>query len=126
MFVEHLWKVAQVRPETFPSWEQKFSCLPVTGLGDKWPEDVCAVIPESIRNTLVALVEHVLEISACTWYGDDLPATIKHLEIVLCICQEHNIPAPHFQNYTQREAQMHGGWGPPLTDQEVSFWRALA
>jgi hypothetical protein len=125
MFVEHVWKVAQIRAETFPSWERTFSHLPVTGLGDKWPKDVCTAIPECVLGVLPELVEHVLETSACTWYGDDLLATKRQLEIVLKICQKHGVLIPDFENYTQQQAQLHGGWGPSLTDQEVRDWRAL-
>ncbi|MBB3121197.1 hypothetical protein [Pseudoduganella violacea] len=125
-FIDHVWKVGQADRETFVAWDMGFSALPITGLGDEWPEDVRAAIPEDIYDTLAGLVDHVLETSACTWYGGDLPTTRRQLEIVLSICEQHGVVKPDFRQYTQAQAQLRGGWGPVLTDEEINAWRGLA
>ena len=124
--IEHLWNVAHVAPGTFAEWEKGFSSLPVSGLGDVWPEEVRSAIPGELFNTLVELVEHVVETSAITWYGDDLPATRHQLEIVMKICEKHGVAAADLRNYIQSQPQMFGGWGPPLTNEELAAWRTLA
>lgn len=125
-FIDHVWKVGQANGDSFVAWDEGFSTLPITGLGDEWPETVRAAIPADICDTLVELVEQVLETSASTWYGGDLPATKRHLEIVLNICKQHGVAQPDFRQYTQAQAQLRGGWGPVLTDEETSAWRRLA
>ncbi|MES2016651.1 MAG: hypothetical protein V4484_09155 [Pseudomonadota bacterium] len=123
--VEHIWKVAQVEPANFVAWESGFASLPISGLGDDWPQAIRDAIPKTVRLPLSKLVEHVVETSAVTWYGDDLPATKKQLENVLEICKAHGVSNPELRRYTQPQAQIHGGWGPTLTNQELAAWRAL-
>jgi hypothetical protein len=125
-FIEHVWQVAHVAPATFGEWEKGFSLLSASGFGDLWPDEVRSAISEESLNTLVELVEHVVETSASAWYGDDLPATRHHLEFVLKICEEHGVTAPDLRNYLQSRPQMYGGWGPPLTDEELAAWRTLS
>lgn len=123
--VEHIWKVAQVEPATFVAWERGFSSLPISGLGNDWPQEVRNAISPEVLQPLINLVEHVVETSAITWYGDDLPATKRQLENVLEICKAHGILTPELQRYTQVQPQIRGGWGPPLTNEELAAWRAL-
>lgn len=123
--IEHVWQVTQVEPGTFGPWEQGFASLPISGFENDWPEDICHKLPNEFLSTLKELVEHVVETSATTWYGDDLPATKRQLEIVLEICKKHGVPVPELQRYAQLQARIHGGWGPPLNSQELATWRAL-
>ncbi|WP_332854872.1 hypothetical protein [Duganella sp. S19_KUP01_CR8] len=123
--IEHVWAVTKVEPGTFGPWEQGFASLPISGFESDWPEDICRELPRELLRTLKELVEHVVETSATTWYGNDLPATKRQLEIVLEICKKHGVPAPELQRYTQLHARIHGSWGPPLSNQELATWRAL-
>lgn len=124
-FAEHVWQVAQVGPGNFGSWERGFASLPVNGMGDPWPEEVSMAIPGKLLGTLMALHQHVLETSASTWHGDDLPATRRQLEAVLRICEQHAVAVPELGRYAQHDAAIRGGWGPTLTDGELRAWRAL-
>lgn len=124
-FTEHVWKVAQLGPGDFAAWQQGFAFLPITGLGDPWPDDACQAVPAHLRDTLMQLVQHVLETSASTWYGDDLPASRRQLEAVLRICGQHGVAVPELEQYGQYDASLRAGWGPPLTDAEVIAWKAL-
>ncbi|AQR70412.1 hypothetical protein BZG29_20410 [Janthinobacterium sp. LM6] len=94
-------------------------------MGDPWPEDVRAALPGHLLGALEALVQHVLETSACTWHGDDLPASRRQLEAVLEICARHGVAVPPLAHYVQHDAALRGGWGPTLTDEEVRAWQAL-
>ena len=125
-FIEHVWLVAQVAPGNFVSWEQGFAALAINGMGDPWPQDLRAAIPGELLAPLMELTERVLETSAATWYGDDLPASRRQLEAVLRLCARHGVDVPALEQYVQAEAQLHGGWGPALTDAQVRAWRALA
>ncbi|QEI05674.1 hypothetical protein FXN63_07335 [Pigmentiphaga aceris] len=124
--VEHIWKVAQVEPANFVAWESGFASLPISGLGDDWPQEVQDAIPQKVLQPLNKLVDHVVETSAVTWYGNDLPATTRQLQNVLEICKVHGVTTPELRQYIQLQPEIHGGWGPPLTDQELAAWRALA
>ncbi|MGK5056430.1 hypothetical protein ACQ4WY_05755 [Janthinobacterium sp. LB2P49] len=124
-FAGHMWKVAQVEPGDFAAWERGIASLAITGMGDPWPDDLRMAIPGHLLGALEQLVGHVLETSACTWYGDDLPASRKQLEAVLDICVRHDVAVPQFEHYVQHDAALRGGWGPVLTDEEVRRWKAL-
>lgn len=124
-FTEHVWQIAQVETGNFVSWEQGCAALAVNGMGDPWPEDVCAAIPGELLAPLIRLTEHVLETGAATWYGDDLPASRRQLEAVLRLCAEHDVGVPAFVHYVQADARLRGGWGPVLSDAQVHAWRAL-
>lgn len=124
-FSEHVWQVTRVAAGNFVSWEQGFAALAINGMGDPWPEDICAAVPGELLGPLVALTQHVLETSACTWYGDDLAASRRQLEAVLRLCAAHDVSVPALDGYRQAQARLHGGWGPPLTEGEVRAWRAL-
>jgi hypothetical protein len=123
-FAEHVWKVAQAGPGDFAAWERGFASLAINGMGDPWPEDVRRAIPGPLLGPLMQLVQHVLETSASTWHGDDLPATRRQLEAVLRICKQHDVGVPALELYAQQEAQLRGGWGATLTDAELSAWKA--
>ncbi|PKB21229.1 hypothetical protein [Janthinobacterium sp. 64] len=124
-FTVHVWKVAQVGPGDFAAWESGFASLPVTGMGDPWPDEVRMAMPGHLLGALEQLVQHVLETSACTWHGDDLPASRRQLEAVFAICIRHDVAAPQLEHYVQHDAALRGGWGPVLTDAEVRAWQAL-
>ena len=125
-FAEHVWQVAQLGPGDFAAWERGFASLGVTGMGDPWPEDLRMAIPGHLLGVLENLVEHVLETSACTWYGDDLPASRRQLDAVLAICARHAVEVPPLAHYVQPAVALRGGWGPALTDEELRAWQALA
>ena len=124
-FAGHVWEVAQVEPGGFAAWERGFASLAVTGMGDPWPEDVRMAIPGHLLGALEELVQHVLEASACTWHGDDLPASRQQLEAVIDICGKHDVAVPQLTHYVQHDAALRGGWGPTLTDGEIMRWKAL-
>jgi hypothetical protein len=124
-FVDHVWKVAQVDPSTWGKWEDGFSQLAISGLGDPWPEEVLAGVPQAVRQALQNLVVHVLDTSASTWYGEALAATRRELQEVLVLCRSHEVEIPNLDLYVQPLARTHSGWGPPLTDDELKAWRAL-
>lgn len=124
-FAGHVWEVAQVEPGDFAAWVRGFASLPVTGMGDPWPDDLRMAMPGYLLGALEQLVGHVLETSACTWYGDDLPASRRQLEAVLDICVRHEVAVPQLEHYVQHDAALRGGWGPLLTDGEVRAWQAL-
>ena len=124
-FAAHVWELPQVGPGDFAAWERGFAALAVTGLGDPWPEDVRMAVPGHLLGALEALVQHVLETSACTWYGDDRPESRRQLEAVLDICARHDVAVPQLGHYAQPHAALRGGWGPMLTDEEVRAWKAL-
>ncbi|WP_215408849.1 hypothetical protein [Janthinobacterium sp. JC611] len=124
-FTEHVWQVAQLGPGDFAAWERGFASLAVTGMGDPWPDDLRVAIPGHLLGALEELVGHVLETSACTWHGDDLPASRQQLEAVLAICARHAVEVPPFAHYVQPDAALRGGWGAVLTDDEVRAWQAL-
>ena len=124
-FAVHVWKVAQVAPGDFAAWERGFASLPVTGMGDPWPADVRMAMPGHLLGVLEQLVGHVLETSACSWYGDDLAASRRQLEAVFAICIRHDVAVPQLAHYAQPDAALRGGWGPVLTDGEVRAWQAL-
>ena len=124
-FTEHVWKVAQLAPGDFAAWERGFASLAVNGMGDPWPDDIRMAIPGHLLGTLEELVQHVLETSACSWYGDDLAASRRQLEAVLAICARHDVAVPQLAHYAQHDAALRGGWGPVLTDEEVRAWQAL-
>ena len=124
-FAEHMWQVTQVGLGNFAVWERGFACLAVTGMGDPWPDDIRMAIPGHLLGTLEQLVQHVLETSACTWHGDDLPASRRQLEAVLGICARHDVAVPQLAHYAQHDTALRGGWGPMLTDAEVRAWKAL-
>ncbi|MCX7290255.1 hypothetical protein [Janthinobacterium sp.] len=90
-----------------------------------WPEDACQAVPGHLLGTLTQLVQHVLETSASTWYGDDLPASRRQLEAVLRICGQHGVIVPELEQYGQHDASLRAGWGPALTDAELITWKAL-
>lgn len=125
-FIEHVWKVAQLAPGAFAAWQQGFAALPINGMGDPWPDDVRLAIPENLLGDLMQLVQHVAETGASTWYGDDLPASKLQLEAVLRLCARHGVHGPDLEPYMQRAAPLHGGWGPAVTDAELTAWKALA
>ena len=124
-FAVHVWNVAQVGPGDFAAWERGFASLAVTGMGDPWPDEVRMAMPGHLLGTLEALVQHVLETSACTWHGDDLPASRWQLEAVFAICIRHDVAVPQLEHYVQHDAALRGGWGPVPTDAEVRAWQAL-
>ena len=124
-FTVHVWKVAQLGPGDFSAWERGFASLPVTGMGDPWPDDLRLALPGHLLGVLQQLVQHVLETSACTWHGDDLPASLRQLEAVFAICVLHDVAVPQLAHYAQPDAALRGGWGPVLTDEEVRAWQAL-
>ncbi|MGK5045880.1 hypothetical protein ACQ4WP_08270 [Janthinobacterium sp. GB4P2] len=59
------------------------------------------------------LVEHELETSACTWHGDDLPASGRQLEAVLRICAQHDVAVPALDGYVQDDAHCVEAGGRP-------------
>ncbi|TSD73066.1 hypothetical protein FFI39_020015 [Janthinobacterium sp. KBS0711] len=124
-FTEHIWQVTQVGPGDFAAWESGFASLAMTGMGDPWPDDIRMAIPGHLLGTLEQLVQHVLETSACTWYGNDLPESRRQLEAVLDLCARHDVAIPQLAHYVQHDAALRGGWGPALTDEEVRAWKAL-
>ena len=124
-FAGHVWKLAQAGPGDFAAWERGFASLAVTGMGDPWPEDVRMSIPGHLSGALEELVQHVLETSACSWYGDDLAASRRQLEAVFAICVRHAVGIPQLEHYAQHDAALRGGWGPVLTDGQVRAWQAL-
>lgn len=124
-FAGHVWKLAQAGPGDFAAWERGFASLAVTGMGDPWPEDVRMAIPGHLSGALEELVQHVLETSACSWYGDDLAASRRQLEAVFAICVRHAVGIPQLEHYAQHDAALRGGWGPVLTDGQVRAWQAL-
>lgn len=124
-FTAHVWKAAQLGPGDFAAWERGFASLAVTGMGDPWPDEVRMAMPGHLLGTLEALVQHVLETSACTWHGDDLAASRRQLQAVFDICARHDVAVPQLEHYVQHDAALRGGWGPALTDEEVRAWQAL-
>ena len=124
-FAVHVWNVAQVGPGDFAAWERGFASLPVTGMGDPWPDDIRMAMPGHLFGALQELVQHVLETSACTWHGDDLAASRRQLEAVFAICVRHDVTVPQLAHYAQPDAALRSGWGPVLTDAEVRAWQAL-
>lgn len=124
-FIDHVWKVGQADGASFVAWDVGFGALPISGLGDEWPAEILAALPADLRDTLVELVEQVLETSASTWYGGDLPATKRHLENVLGICRQHGVVKPDLRQYLQEHREWRGSWGPIMTDEEIRAWRAL-
>ena len=124
-FAGHMWKLAQVGPGDFAAWERGFAALSVTGMGDPWPEEVRMSVPGHLLGALDELVGHVLETSACTWYGADRPASRRQLQAVFDICVRHDVAAPPLEYYAQHDAAQRDGWGPILTDGEVRRWQAL-
>lgn len=82
-------------------------------------------IPGHLSGALEELVQHVLETSACSWYGDDLAASRRQLEAVFAICVRHAVGIPQLEHYAQHDAALRGGWGPVLTDGQVRAWQAL-
>lgn len=125
-FIDHVWKVAQLQAGDFAAWEQGFAALPVSGMGDPWPDDVRLALPAHMLGDLMALVQHVQETSAATWHGNDLPATRRQLEAVLRICAQHGVAVPQLAQYAQHDASLRGGWGPVLGHAQWRAWRDLA
>ena len=50
-FIDHVWKVTQVDPETFGEWAEGFSLMPITGQGDPYKR--------SCRNDTKRTVERI-------------------------------------------------------------------
>lgn len=125
-FIDHVWKVAQLQAGEFAAWERGFAALPISGMGDPWPDDIRLAIPETMLDDLMALVQHVMETSASTWHGDDLAASRRQLEAVLRICGRHGVAVPELGPHAQHAARPGKGWGSALTDAEVRAWKGLA
>ena len=124
LFMDQRCKVAQLGRDDFAAWEQGIASLPITRMGDPWPEDVCQANPRQLLAPLMALLQHVLETSACTWYDDDLPASRRQLDAVLRLCGQQDVAVPAFDGYRQHDAPLRDSWGPPLKADELSAWQA--
>lgn len=61
-FIDHVWKVAQIKPEIFYEWEQGFADMSITGQGDPYPEDLKKVIPMDLFNDFNQLTICIFEI----------------------------------------------------------------
>lgn len=126
MFIEHVWKVTQVTPDTFGEWEQGFHSMPITGQGDTYPVDLAQAIPKELLNDFDQLTQFVFETSATTWYGSDIESTKNFLLKVLDITSKHNIPIPDLSFYKNPPIEHHGYWGPTVNDEQLQQWRNTA
>jgi len=124
-FIDHVWKVTQVGPETFEEWAQDFGSIPITGQGDPLPKDLVEVIPIELLNELDQLTQFVFETTATTWYCSDIEGTKNYLRKVLDVASAHDVPIPDLGFYMNPPIE-HDGWGAPLTDEQLQQWRNTA
>ena len=125
-FIEHVWKVTQVDPETFGEWAEGFSLMPITGQGDPYPKDLVETIPKELLNEFDRLTQFVFETSATTWYCSDIEGTKNYLLKVLDVASDHNIPIPDLGCYMNPPIEHHGCWGTALTNEQLQHWRNTA
>jgi hypothetical protein len=124
-FIDHVWKVTQVGPETFEEWTYGFGLIPITGQGDPLPADLVEAIPRELLNEFDRLTQCVFETSATTWFCSDTEGTKKELLKVLDVASEHDIPIPDLGFYMNPPIE-HDGWGAMLTDEQLQQWRNTA
>ncbi len=125
-FIDQIWKVTQVDPDTFSDWERGFSLMPITGQGDPYPADLIQAIPEHLAKEFDQFTQFVFETSATTWYGSDIEGTKKYLLKVLKIASKHGIPIPDLTYYKNPPIEQRGHWGAKLTDEQLQRWRDSA
>lgn len=126
-FIEHVWTVAQVRPETWDAFEDGFFDERRVGPdAESVPDDVLRrAVPPRSRQDLRRLVEQVFETSAATWYGSNLPGTAKALREVLRIVRRAGVEPPDPGPFAAHAPGLNG-WGVGLSDAELAAWRAAA
>ena len=91
-FINHVWKVAQINPETFSEWEQGFANMPITGQGDPYPEDLKKAIPLNLLDDLNQFTIYIFEISAINWYTAYNPVGTTQMFLnAINIAQKHDI-----------------------------------
>src|SRR5262245_40149763 len=125
-FIDHVWKVAQVRLESFEEWTGGFGLIPITGQGDPLPKGLVDAIPTELLNEFDQLTQFVFETSATTWYCSDIAGTKSYLLKVLDVASDHNIPIPDLGFYMNSPIEHHGCWGAALTDEQLQHWRNTA
>ena len=122
-FVEHLWGVAVVKPESFEVWELGFQTLPAAGWGEPLPPELLEIIPPTVRADYERLANAVIECSAATWYAGDIPATLCAFEDVASVMRAHGIPLPRLEPFQSSSPAVFDGWGSRPSPGELAAWR---
>ena len=123
-FIDHVWRVATLRnPDEFCEWESGFENLRATDWCEPVAEDFLALIPKEIRSEYFELASDVIETSAMTWYGSDLPATRKYCLKVLRTVSKYPIELPQLDCFRNSSPKWGGGWGKNPTAEELQIWR---
>jgi hypothetical protein len=123
-FVEHLWGVATVTPETFTAWEQGFQVLPASTWSEPLATGLLAAIPDQLVVHYSRLANAAIECSAGTWYASDIPATLDAFATVSELMREHGLSLPRFETFVDSSPEVGQGWGSHPTPEQLRAWRA--
>lgn len=122
-FVEHVWKVAQIK-DNFCEWSDKFVELAITGQGDPYPDDLRKAIPPELISEFNLFTQYVYEIGAVCWYGSESDKSNKMLLKIFEILDKHSISFPDLCLYRDDSEKSNDGWTPAISDDKLNMWRA--
>jgi hypothetical protein len=125
-FIDHLWGVINVTPETWVVWANAFDAMVILKPADKYPAEITSVIPPALKWDFSVLTQAVFETSAATWYCSDSEGTRDALLSVFGILSKHGVSAPDLTLFRLSPASSGDSWGPKPSDEIVASWKAMA
>jgi len=120
-FVEHVWKVAQIK--NFYEWSERFSELDITGQGDPYSDGLIAVIPENLLEDFDKLTQYVYETGATCWYSGENNNSNKMLINIFELLSKHQIPIPDIDTYKSNLKKDKDGWIPAISNEMLNKWK---
>jgi hypothetical protein len=127
-FTDHLWQFMVVNePELFRQWGNKMPALASAAVGQDYPDGFPtllsdhAIDADEFRELLTDTYDMI---DGSLYAATDNEGTIKNLTRILAIARTHNIPLPDLTRFQKSLWEHNGGWGWPLSPQELLEWRA--
>jgi hypothetical protein len=124
-FIEHLWGVVHVTPETWVSWAAAFDEMVILQSEDTYPADLTNAIPAALRGDFSALVRAVFATSEATWYCSNPAGTRDALVAVIEILSKHGISLPDLSVFSGQAENSGDSWGPKPSESIVAHWKRM-
>jgi hypothetical protein len=124
-FIEHLWGINTVTPETWVNWADAFDQMEVLKNPEAFSSSLESTIPPHVRSDFSALVRAVFETTAATWYCSNGPGTVAALQRTLTILGKHDVKPPPLVAFDLSSGKSCGSWGPEPPRETVQAWRQL-
>lgn len=124
-FIEHLWGVVHVTPETWVAWAGAFDDMVMLKSVEEYPPALAGSIPAAVRRDLSVLTRAVFETTAATWYCSNPEGTRDALLEVVEMLRKHDIAVPDLTLFRLSPGNCGDAWGPRPSDGVIASWKAL-